>query len=135
MNWALLTAKSDSDDDLNKIRSTIHQYITETILPIYRKEETPDALSFFNATNENLPEDQTTEHRNVYHGDNESDRLAEQFKGVAYTGTNEDTLKNLRVTYVGMSRPRYLLCVAIQQDRFDKIDCEELRRIWKVEKA
>lgn len=70
MNWALLTAKSDSDDDLNKIRSTIHQYITETILPIYRKEETPDALSFFNATNENLPEDQTTEHRNVYHGDN-----------------------------------------------------------------
>ena len=167
MNWALLTAKSDSDDDLNKIRSTIHQYITETILPIYRKEETPDALSFFNATNENLPEDQTTEHRNVYHGDNgkidievstvhavkgethaatlyletfynrhhESDRLAEQFKGVAYAGTDADTLKNLRVTYVGMSRPRYMLCVAIQQDRFDKIDCEELRRIWKVEKA
>ena len=167
MNWALLTAKSDSDDDLNKIRSSIHQYITETILPIYRKEETPDALSFFNATNENLPEDQTTEHRNVYHGDNgkidievstvhavkgethaatlyletfynrhhESDRLAEQFKGVAYAGTDADTLKNLRVTYVGMSRPRYMLCVAIQQDRFDKIDCEELRRIWKVEKA
>lgn len=167
MNWALLTAKSDSDDDLNKIRNTIHQYITETILPTYRKEETPDALSFFNATNENLPEDQTTEHRNVYHGDNgkieievstvhavkgethaatlyletfynrhhESDRLAEQFKGVSYTGTDEDTLKNLRVAYVGMSRPRYLLCVAIQQDRFDKIDCEELRRIWKVEKA
>lgn len=128
MNWALLTAKSDSDDDLNKIRSTIHKYITETILPIYRKEETPDALNFFNATNENLPEDQTTEHRNVYHGDNgkidievstvhavkgethaatlyletfynrhhESDRLAEQFKGVSYTGTDEDTLKNLR---------------------------------------
>ena len=70
-----------------------------------------------------------------YNRHHESDRLAEQFKGVAYAGTNEDTLKNLRVTYVGMSRPRYLLCVAIQQDRFDKIDCEELRRIWKVEKA
>lgn len=167
MNWALLTAKSDSDDDLYKIRSTIHQYIAETILPIYRKEETPDALSFFNATNENLPQDQTTEHRNVYHGDNgkieievstvhavkgethaatlyletfynrhhESDRLAEQFKGVAYAGTDADTLKNLRVTYVGMSRPRYMLCVAIQQDRFDKIDCEELRRVWEVKKA
>ena len=167
MNWALLIAKSNSDDDINKIRNTIHQYITETILPIYRKEETPDALSFFNATNENLPEDQTTEDRNVYHGDNgkidievstvhavkgethaatlyletfynrhhESDRLAEQFKGVAYAGTDADTLKNLRVTYVGMSRPRYMLCVAIQQDRFDKIDCDELRKIWKVEKA
>lgn len=167
MNWALLTAKSDSDDDLNKIRSTIHQYITGTILPLYRKEETPDALSFFNATNENLHEEQTTEHRNVYHGNkdqidieistvhavkgethaatlyletfynrhHESDRLAEQFKGVSYTGTDEDTLKNLRITYVGMSRPRYMLCVAIQQDRFDKIDCDELRQIWKVEKA
>ena len=167
MNWALLIAKSNSNDDINKIRSTIHRYITETILPLYRKEETPDALSFFNAINETLSEDQTTEHRNVYHGDNgkidievstvhavkgethaatlyletfynkhhESDRLAEQFKGVAYTGTNEDTLKNLRVAYVGMSRPRYMLCVAIQQDRFDKIDCDELRKIWKVEKA
>ncbi len=167
MNWALLIATSNSDDDLNKIRSTIHQYITETVLPIYRKEETPDALSFFNETNKNLPEDQTTEHRNVYHGDNgkidievstvhavkgethaatlyletfynrhhESDRLAEQFKGVAYAGKDADTLKNLRVAYVGMSRPRYMLCVAIQQNRFDKIDCEELRKIWKVEKA
>ena len=167
MNWALLIAKSNSDDDINKIRNTIHQYIIETILPLYRKEETPDALSFFNAINENLPKGQATEHRNVYHGDSgtidievstvhavkgethaatlyletfynrhhESDRVAEQFKGVAYTGTDADTLKNLRVAYVGMSRPRYMLCVAIQQDRFDKIDCDELRKIWKVEKA
>lgn len=166
MNWALLIAKSNSDDDINKIRNTIHQYIIEAILPLYRKEETPDALSFFNAINENLPKGQATEHRNVYHGDSgtidievstvhavkgethaatlyletfynrhhESDRLAEQFKGVAYTGTDADTLKNLRVAYVGMSRPRYMLCVAIQQDRFDKIDCDELRKIWKVEK-
>lgn len=136
-------------------------------MPLYRKEETPDALSFFNAINENLPKGQATEHRNVYHGDNgnidievstvhavkgethaatlyletfynrrhESDRLANQFKGIEYTGTEADTLKNLRVAYVGMSRPRYMLCVAIQQDRFDKIDCDELRKIWKVEKA
>lgn len=167
MNWALLIAKSNSDDDINKIRNTIHQYITETLLPLYGKEETPDALSFFDAINENPPENQATEHRNVYHDENvkidievstvhavkgethaatlyletfynrhhESDRLAEQFKGVAYTGTDADTLKNLRVAYVGMSRPRYMLCVAIQQDRFDIIDCDELRKIWKVEKA
>ena len=34
-----------------------------------------------------------------------------------------------------MSRPRYMLCVAIQQDRFDKIDCDELRKIWNVQKS
>ena len=62
----------------------------------------------------------------------ESERLVEQFKGVAYTGTDDDTLKSLRVVYVGMSRPRYLLCVAIQKDRFDNMDCDELREIWDV---
>lgn len=166
MNWALLI-KSNNDGDITKIRSTIHRYIIETILPLYGKEETSSANSFFNSASENLPEDQAKEHRNVYHDDkdkiaievstvhavkgethaatlyletfynrhHESDRLAEQFKGFAYTGTDTDTIKNLRVAYVGMSRPRYMLCVAIQQDRFDKIDCDELRKIWKVEKA
>lgn len=62
----------------------------------------------------------------------ESERLKEQFKGMAYTGTDDDTLKSLRVVYVGMSRPRYLLCVAIQKDRFHSIDCQELREIWEV---
>lgn len=62
----------------------------------------------------------------------ESERLKEQFKGVAYTGTDDDTLKSLRVVYVGMSRPRYLLCVAIQKDRFHSIDCQELRELWDV---
>ena len=65
----------------------------------------------------------------------ESERLKEQFKGVAYSGTDDDTLKSLRVVYVGMSRPRYLLCIAIQKDRFDAIDCRELRDIWDVENA
>lgn len=65
----------------------------------------------------------------------ESERLKEQFRGVAYSGTDDDTLKSLRVVYVGMSRPRYLLCVAIQKDRFDAIDCRELRDIWDVENA
>ena len=58
--------------------------------------------------------------------------MSEQFKGIAYTGEDERTLRNLRVVYVGMSRPRYMLCVAIQKDRFDKMDCSELREIWDV---
>ena len=65
----------------------------------------------------------------------ESERLKDQFKGVGYTGTDDDTLKSLRVVYVGMSRPRYLLCVAIQKDRFDSMDCQELRDIWDVVEA
>lgn len=67
-----------------------------------------------------------------YYGCHESERLSEQFKGIAYTGEDERTLRSLRVVYVGMSRPRYMLCVAIQKNRFDKMDCSELREIWDV---
>ena len=51
---------------------------------------------------------------------------------MVYTGEDERILKNLRVAYVGMSRARYLLCVAIQKNRFDNMDCAELREIWDV---
>lgn len=165
MNWALLIAKSNSDDNISYVKSIIYQYITETILPLYGKEETSDARNFFNAINQNIHEEYDIEHTNVFHDDKidievstvhavkgethaatlyletfynrhyESDRLSEQFKGVVYTGMDADTLKNLRVVYVGMSRPRYMLCVAIQKDRFDKIDCHDLREIWNVEEA
>lgn len=70
-----------------------------------------------------------------YFGKHESERLAEQFKGIAYTGTEDRKLKSLRVAYVGMSRPRYLLCVAIQKNRFANMDCRELRDIWDVVEA
>ena len=61
-----------------------------------------------------------------------TDSYRKQFKGVVYTGEDERILKNLRVAYVGMSRARYLLCVAIQKNRFDNMDCAELREIWDV---
>lgn len=50
-------------------------------------------------------------------------------------GADDDTLKSLRVVYVGMSRPRYLLCAAIQKDRFHSMDCQELREMWDVVEA
>ena len=130
-----------------------------------KEEATQVANTFFNAVSEGTQDARDTEHGNIFkEGDveievatvhsvkgethaatlyletfynkyYESERLKDQFKGVAYTGTDDDTLKSLRVVYVGMSRPRYLLCVAIQKDRFDRIDSEELRDIWDVVEA
>jgi hypothetical protein len=68
----------------------------------------------------------------AYYGHHESEYLSEQFKGVPYAGADNKILRALKVVYVGMSRPRYLLCVAIQKDRFDQMDCDELRQIWDV---
>ena len=70
-----------------------------------------------------------------YFGKHESERLADQFKGIAYADNNTQILKSLKVAYVGLSRPRYLLCVAIQKSRFNNIDCAELREIWDVVEA
>lgn len=127
-----------------------------------KNEVSVAANTFFNAVADGNQGGQNLEHGNIYKEDDieievasvhavkgethaatlyletffnkyyESERLKEQFKGIAYMGTNDDTLKSLRVVYVGMSRPRYLLCVAIQKDRFHTIDCQELREIWDV---
>lgn len=127
-----------------------------------KNEVTAVANTFFNAVAGGNQNEQNLEHGNIYKEDDieieiatvhavkgethaatlyletffnkyyESERLKEQFKGIAYKGTDDDTLKSLRVVYVGISRPRYLLCVAIQKDRFHAIDCQELRDIWDV---
>ena len=161
MNWALLVVKSNGDDVAN-IKTTIYQYITTVLLPLCGKEITVDADNFFNAISNRIQNAQVVEQGNIYHGTDidvevatvhavkgethastlyletfyyghhESERLSEQFKGVVYTGEDERILKNLRVAYVGMSRARYLLCVAIQKNRFDNMDCAELREIWDV---
>ena len=127
-----------------------------------KNEVTGAAKTFFNTVTDGIQVGQNLGHGNIYKEDDveievatvhavkgethaatlyletffnkyyESERLKEQFKGIPYMGTDDDTLKSLRVVYVGMSRPRYLLCVAIQKDRFHTIDCQELREIWDV---
>lgn len=130
-----------------------------------KEEASVGANAFFNATTAVNQEGQDSKQGNIYKEDGleievatvhsvkgethaatlyletffnkyyESERLKEQFKGVSYTGTDDDTLKSLRVVYVGMSRPRYLLCAAIQKDRFHSMDCQELREMWDVVEA
>ena len=165
MKWGRLISKCGEKEDKLQIKETIYNYLTGTLLPLFDKNATESANEFFNATvaddvteqkleqgnvynEENINIEVTTVHavkgethastlylETSYFGKHESERLADQFKGVAYTGTEDRKLKSLRVAYVGMSRPRYLLCVAIQKNRFDNMDCRELRDIWDVVEA
>ncbi len=162
MNWALLVAQDNNNENIDSLKVSIHQYITDILLPLFDTRATSEAEAFFLADIVDSHGDLSINQGNIFHkngidieiatvhsikgethvstlyletfynGHHESDRLANQFKGIAYTGSDEDTLKNLRVIYVGASRPRYLLCVAIQKDRFDAMDCPELREIWDV---
>lgn len=165
MNWALLVAQDNNNENIDSLKASIHQYITDILLPLFETIATSEAEAFFWASILDTHSDLSVNQGNIFHtdsidvevatvhsikgethastlyletfynGHHESDRLADQFKGIAYTGSDEDTLKNLRVIYVGASRPRYLLCVAIQKDRFDAMDCPELREIWDVVEA
>lgn len=162
MSWSLLITQCHSDKDIRQIKDTIYQYIVNTLLPIFAKSITQEATEFFNTVNSGTQDGQVVGQGDVYvkdgveievatihavkgethastlyletsyFGKHESERLSAQFKGIPYIGADERTLSSLKVAYVGMSRPRYLLCVAIQKDRFDKMDCPELREIWNV---
>ena len=159
MNWAMIAHKSNGEND--ELKQLLYQYITTTLLPMFGKNVTDEANLFFDSNGENQTRT-AMEQGNIYHGNgidievatvhsvkgethastlyletayyghHESEYLSEQFKGVPYAGANDKLLRALKVVYVGMSRPRYLLCVAIQKDRFNQMDCDELRQIWDV---
>ena len=165
MKWGRMISKRGEKENKLQIKETIYNYLTETFLPLFGKNVTESANEFFNATIADDVAEQKLEQGNVYkeenidievatvhavkgethastlfletsyYGKHESERLADQFKGIPYIGTEDRKLKSLRVAYVGMSRPRYLLCVAIQKDRFDNMDCRRLRDIWDVVEA
>ena len=165
MCWALQIIQDNHIEDFGCIKEPIHQYIIDILLPLFEAEATSEAESFFWTTTVDSHYDLSINQGNIFHTDcidveiatvhsikgethastlyletfyntlHESERLSDQFKGIAYAGTDDDTMKSLRVIYVGASRPRYLLCVAIQKNRFDKIDCPELREIWDIKDA
>lgn len=165
MCWALQIIQDNHIEDFGCIKESIHQYIIDILLPLFEAEATSEAESFFWTTTVDSHYDLSINQGNIFHTDcidveiatvhsikgethastlyletfynrqHESERLSDQFKGIAYAGTDDDTMKSLRVIYVGASRPRYLLCVAIQKNRFDKIDCPELRKIWDIKDA
>lgn len=166
MRWAMLEAGGGkTGDDAFLDLETIHHYLTMTLLPLFKKEETAEANAFIFAPSDDASSGLNNEDGNIFHGEgidlevatvhsvkgethastlyletyydkyHESERIGDQFKGIAYSGDDANVLRSLKVAYVGMSRPRYLLCVAIQKDRFEQIDCVELREIWKVVEA
>ena len=165
MSWTMGVARCSNDNDIQSIKDEIYQYMTETLLPLFGKVATVEANTFFGRRAGDGRPEMNTEKGNIFRGEgvdievatvhsvkgethaatlyletsyfglHESERLRKQFKGNTYSGTDEKTLNSLKVVYVGMSRPRYLLCVAIQKDRFDAMDCGELREIWNVVEA
>ena len=64
----------------------------------------------------------------------ESEHFGKQLCGEVYQKRHGDSriLACLKVAYVGMSRPKYLLAYAIKKERYDTIACDKLKEIWDV---
>lgn len=165
MCWSMDLVKSKTPDDITTVKNQIYVFIKNSIMPIFEKNVVEDAKSFFNTFGEDNKDVEIIKHGNVFHGEgidievatvhsvkgethaatlyletsyfgkHESEYIREQFKGIPYTGTDKRVLQCLRIIYVGASRPRYLLCMAMQKDRFDSIDCPAMRDIWEVVEA
>ena len=71
-----------------------------------------------------------------YHGKHESEMILQQMKGIPYSPPKrkKDTYmkETLKMAYVGMSRPRYLLCFAIHRSRFDEALNIDNGGMWEV---
>lgn len=64
----------------------------------------------------------------------ESEHFGDQLCGEPYVHRKGDghVLPSLKVAYVALSRPKYLLAYAIHKDRFDQLDREKLKKIWEI---
>ena len=62
----------------------------------------------------------------------ESQRIGDQLCGIPYQGRQEVTLMTLRMAYVAMSRPKYLLCFAIQKSNFQLLQRDKLSTLWDI---
>lgn len=65
----------------------------------------------------------------------ESQRIGGQMCGIPYSGKQEVTLMTLRMAYVAMSRPKYLLCFAIQKSNYQLLDHDKLSTLWDIIEA
>lgn len=67
-----------------------------------------------------------------FRGKCESQLIGEQLCGTPYTGSAANTKMALRIAYVAMSRPRYMLCMAIKKENFERLDSTRLANLWDI---
>ncbi|MFS2135791.1 UvrD-helicase domain-containing protein [Duganella sp. Dugasp56] len=69
-------------------------------------------------------------------GNFESERLAVQLKGGTLEAATHGLIKqSAKMVYVGFSRPTHLLCLAVHEARFEKIEAELDRNEWEIVRA
>lgn len=66
------------------------------------------------------------------HGSTESQVLKRALEGEQYVKSGKNESRISRIMYVGMSRPKHLLCYAIHRDNYATLDAEKVKLNWEV---
>lgn len=70
-----------------------------------------------------------------YQSYHESDRLENTLKGIPVEASASKYAKQTaQMVYVGFSRPTHLLCFAVHESRFSKLEAGINQNIWKIER-
>lgn len=68
-----------------------------------------------------------------YHTGTESKLFSERFNGIMNNPLNSYAQDAIKVAYVGMSRPRYLLYYVVRKDHFiEYLDSHYVRDVWDI---
>lgn len=68
----------------------------------------------------------------AYYGQTESQRFKSSFEGELSNKTGDRNLRHSRGIYVGMSRPKYLLCCAVRKDHYLQMDNNKVKQNWEI---
>lgn len=66
------------------------------------------------------------------HGSTESQLMKRALEGDQYAKSGSKEQRISRIMYVGMSRPKHLLCYAIHRDHYATLDAEKVKSNWEV---
>ena len=66
------------------------------------------------------------------HGSTESQLMKRALEGEQYVKSGKKESRISRIMYVGMSRPKHLLCYAIHRDNYATLDAEKVKLNWEV---
>lgn len=160
--WCLDVARGKAEEALIDIRTHIPAFLSQFCIEVENSGSfindtksdavpSPNNLSKKPANIVRLEEidiDITTVHRvkgethtatlyleTFYQRCHESDRLEDALKGIAIETTAHKYVKqSAQMVYVGFSRPTHLLCFAVHESRFSKLEAGINLNVWKIER-
>ncbi len=154
--WSINTIRGRKEDVLSEIRDYVPVLLShfgiagnKSLLFVDNASEeltgSPDGRNFNIFSKDGVNIEVTTVHSSKgqthtatlyletsYYKKHESERLCKCFCGSDHECSSGPDIQSIKMAYVGLSRPTYLLCFAVHEDRFHSYLSELDTNIWEI---